>query len=122
MLWDTTSRSLCVPGAGGAPTPAQVSRVTRDSQKDVVVESDHHALRNVGLGHVVEEEGGEEEWSAHRHTTLGRERQTRTPRCHTEAEGTGGATTPQPSMAAARLTRKAAALAAARPTLLFRPL
>ena len=27
-------------------------------------ESDHHALRNVGQGHVVLEEGGEEEWSA----------------------------------------------------------
>ena len=40
-------------------------------------ESDHHALRNVGQGHVVLEEGGEEEFHEAR-----------------EAEGTaGGATT-----------------------------
>ncbi len=30
----------------------------------VANKSDHHALRNVGQGHVVLEESGEEEWSA----------------------------------------------------------
>jgi len=64
-------------------------------------ESDHHALQREGQGHVVLEEGGEEEGSA-------RSRVDR------------GATPPQPSIL--RLIRKAAALAADRPTLLFRPL